>query len=137
MKLLFVLSLLSIITLSNSDCKQKKEKKSLPTKSVEQLITDTLRGKLEIAGICKNYTISLLEGKMDSSLFESSWKNEADGKTYQNVFRLGNPCNFPESIRQGSPFYFIIDTTRQEGCMVCEAYYPTPVKKVNIKVVKY
>ena len=137
MKMLFVLSLVSVITLSNSDCKRKKQKQPLLPETAKNLITDTLSGKLEIAGICKNYTISLLEGKMDTSLIEFSWKNDAEEKTYKNVFRLGNPCKFPESIRQGSQFHFIIDTTRQEECMVCTAYYPTPVKTVNIKVVKY
>ena len=67
----------------------------------------------------------------------ASWTDENTGKTYKDAFALGNPCNFPATINQGDEFYFIIDSTKkQEQCIVCMAYYPTPPKKLFIKVVE-
>lgn len=97
--------------------------------------SQTFKGKLEIAGICSNYTISLLEGNMATSLLVQEWKDEVSGREYENVFRLGSPCTFPASIKQGDSFYFILDSTPQ-NCQVCLAYYPTPSKSVNIKVIQ-
>ncbi|HEX4875420.1 MAG TPA: hypothetical protein VFV31_02035 [Chitinophagaceae bacterium] len=135
MKILILLSSLSFLLLSNSDCKKRKANGN-PIGNELTVSNETYKGRLEIAGICKNYTISLLEGKIDTSRIESSWKNDADQKTYLNVFRLGNPCTLPDTIKQGNEFYFTIDTSKQNDCIVCMAYYPTPVKSLNIKVVK-
>ncbi|OSZ77303.1 hypothetical protein CAP36_12910 [Chitinophagaceae bacterium IBVUCB2] len=120
MKYYILLVALSTILLSSSECSTKK--------------TERLKGKLEIAGICMNYTIKLIEGKVDSSLVAAKWTDETTGKIHENVFRLGSPCTFPVNIKQGDEFYFTIDTTKQESCMVCEAYYPTPAKAIAIKV---
>lgn len=120
MKLIILLASIFILTASADSCGNKNKYK----------------GRLEIKGICSNYTISLLEGEMDSSLVSATWTDDHANKSYNNVFGLGNPCQFPDSIKQGDEFYFIIDTTKQEDCMVCMAYYPTPPKKLNIKVVK-
>ena len=120
MKYFILLVALSTILLSSSDCSTKK--------------TERLKGKLEIAGICMNYTIKIIEGKVDSSLVAAKWTDETTGKTHENVFRLGSPCTFPASIKQGDEFYFTIDTAKQKDCMVCMAYYPTPAKTVAIKV---
>lgn len=81
-----------------------------------------------------NYTISLIEGQLDPSLLEAEWTDESTGKKYQKVFALGSPCNFPESIQEGDEFYFSIDSTTKQDCAVCMAYYPTPAKKLKIKV---
>jgi hypothetical protein len=35
-----------------------------------------LKGQLVIKGICMNYTVKLLEGKIDSSLVEAQWKDD-------------------------------------------------------------
>jgi hypothetical protein len=100
--------------------------------------TDTdgsrLKGKLEIKALCMNYTISLVEGQLDPSLLEAEWTDESTGKKYQKVFALGSPCNFPDSIQEGDEFYFSIDSTTKQDCAVCMAYYPTPAKKLKIKV---
>ncbi len=98
--------------------------------------SNSYKGRLEIAGICMNYTIGLLEGAIDSSLIAASWTDETNGKTYNNVFRLGSPCNFPASIKQGDEFYFVIDSTTAQNCAVCQAYYPAPSKSLRIKVVQ-
>lgn len=91
------------------------------------------KGRLEIKGICSNYTIKLIEGNMDTAKIVASWRDEVTGKTHTNVFALGSPCTFPASLKEGDEFYFRIDDAKQE-CAVCMAYYPTPQKKVSIKV---
>lgn len=91
------------------------------------------KGRLEIKGICANYTISLLEGKIDTSKIEASWTDENTKKTYNNVFALGSPCNFPDSLREGQEFYFTLDSAAQ-NCAVCQAYYPKPARSLSIKV---
>lgn len=118
------LSALATFLLSSSDCSQKK------------ISEGKYKGKLEIAGICMNYTIKVLEGNIDSSAIEANWMDESTGKSYNNVFRLGNVCDFPATIKEGDEFYFTIDTSERKQCAVCMAYYPTPSKKVSIKVVE-
>ncbi len=120
MKYFLLLIALSTILLSSSDCHSKK--------------TERLKGKLEIAGICSNYTIKVIEGNVDTSLVVANWADETTGKTYNNVFRLGSPCTFPATIKQGDEFYFTIDTAKQKDCIVCMAYYPTPPKAIAINV---
>ena len=121
MKLFILLFAVFTVTSSADSCQKNKDK--------------LLKGRLEIKGICSNYTIGLMEGEVDSSLISATWTDENANKTYKNVFGLGNPCSFPDSLKQGSEFYFVIDTSKQEDCIVCMAYYPTPPRKLNIKVV--
>ena len=121
MRLFIILSALVTLLLSHSDCHKKD--------------TVKYKARLEIKGICMNYTIQLLDGNLDTSMIAANWTDEMTDKYYQNVFALGNPCNFPASIDQGEEFYFIIDKDPPRECMVCEAYYPVPPKKLVIKVV--
>lgn len=118
---LILIILVATLTISASDCNQKKE----GTK---------LKGRLEIKGICSNYTISLLDGQIDTSMIAGKWTDETTGKEYSNVFALGNPCSFPKTLQQGDEFYFRIDTAKQEDCIVCMAYYPKPVRALNIRI---
>jgi hypothetical protein len=93
------------------------------------------KGRLEIKGMCMNYTIKLLEGPMDTSLFQAAWKDEQTGISYTNVFRLGSVCTFPPGLKQGDEFYFRIERgIKKMDCVVCMAYYPTPSKALNILV---
>ena len=71
---------------------------------------------------------------MDTSMVVPQWRDETTGKTYKNAFGLANPCDFPASIKEGDEFYFTIDTVKARNCAVCMAYYPTPQKKLIIKV---
>ena len=119
-----LLSGFSLLLLSNSDCGKKGGSGK------------TYRGRLEVAGICMNYTIAFTGDSPDSSLFNAEWTDEVTGKQYENVFRLGNPCDFPPTIKAGDSFDFVIDTAKGKECMVCLAYYPTPSRAVSIKVVK-
>ena len=111
-----------MLAVSTNKCKSKNE-------------SSAYKGKLEVKGMCMNYTIKLLEGKIDASKLVVEWKNEVTGKTYNNVFALGSVCNFPSTINEGDEFYFTIDTTYVSNCAVCLAYYPKPAKSIAIKVV--
>ena len=93
------------------------------------------KGKLEIKQLCMNYTVRLVKGDLDTSKIVSSWTDESTNKTYNNVFGLRNPCQFPHSIKQADEFYFVIDTPSKKECVVCMAYYPTPPRKLAFKVV--
>jgi len=121
MKLLFMLA--SLIALASShSCKNDLPK-------------GVYKGKLEVKGECMNYTISMQSKNFDTSMVVSSWTDENTGKVYKNVFALGSRCNFPSSIKAGDEFYFKIDSSYIQHCMVCLIYYPTPSKKLFIKVV--
>ncbi len=114
----------SIVLLSSSTCKNKK------TSSPQHCY----KGKLEIKAACMNYTISVLKGNIDTTLFAANWTDESTGKAYQNVFALDSRCSFPSTINEGDEFYFTIDSTTVQNCAVCLLYYPVPPKKVKIKV---
>lgn len=92
------------------------------------------KGRLEIQGICGNYTIKLLEGNLDKSSYETSWTDPQSGKTHTNVFALGNQCSFPASLKEGDEFYFDLPGSGNENCAVCLAIYPKPSKKLSIRV---
>lgn len=94
------------------------------------------KARLETKAICMNYTLRLLEGDIDSSLIMASWIDESTGKSYTNVFGLQSPCTFPPNIQQGDDFYFMIDSSTIKDCIVCMAYYPTPPRKLSIKIVE-
>jgi hypothetical protein len=121
MKLYLLASIAFILATTTNKCKNKNE-------------SSVYKGKLEVKGMCMNYTIKLLEGKIDTSKLVSEWKNEITGKTHNNVFALGSVCNFPSTINEGDEFYFTIDTTYVSNCAVCLAYYPKPAKSIAIKV---
>ena len=123
MKLLVLLSVIFVITVSADQCGKKKTAAGI------------FKGRLEIKAICMNYTISVLEGAIDTSLVASAWTDETTGKSYKNVFGLGSRCTFPSTLEQGDEFYFVIDSSQVQQCAVCMAYYPTPQRKLSIKVV--
>lgn len=124
MRFFILLSVFATLLLSSGDCSNKKTSH------------EKYKGKLEIAAICMNYTIRVTEGNIDDSAIDANWKDETTGKSYTNVFKLGNPCDFPATIKEGDEFYFTIDTSKGKQCAVCMAYYPTPSKAVSIKVVE-
>lgn len=124
MKLFIFLSAIFMLTISADKCGKKKTEAGL------------YKAKLETKAICMNYTLRLLEGNIDTSLITANWTDESTGKSYANVFALGSPCTFPANIQQGDDFYFRIDTSQKQECAVCMAYYPTPPRKLSIKVVE-
>ena len=122
MKILMSLTTLLALSLPAKKCSEKKNENGV------------YKAKLEIKALCMNYTLRLLEGNMDASMIAANWTDETTGKSYKNVFGLANPCDFPSSVKEGDEFYFTIDTVKARNCAVCMAYYPTPPKKIIIKV---
>ena len=122
MRNIFYLALIFVLTQATT-CKKGKG-------------ANCFKARLEIKALCMNYTISVIEGTMDTALVESKWTDPTNGKEYTNSFRLGSPCNFPSNLNQGDEFYFIIDNSVDMNCAVCQAYYPTPSKALNIRVIE-
>lgn len=96
------------------------------------VIAPCYKGRLEIKGICGNYTIKVLEG--DVAGVQPSWTDENTGKSYTHVFRPANPCALPDTLKEGDSFFFVLDTAAASDCNVCMAYYPAPEKKLSIRV---
>lgn len=124
MKFGFLFFILTI-TFADTGCRSRK---------AVSPATNCFKGKLEIKAACMNYTISVVEGNMDSSMIAASWTDENTNISYNNVFALASPCNFPKEINQGDTFYFTIDTTTKQDCAVCLLYYPVPPKSLSISV---
>jgi hypothetical protein len=114
--------------MAKEDCKIKKGKTNINT-------TGCYKGKLEIKGECMNYTISITGSNFDTSLVMANWIDENTGKNYKNVFALKSRCTFPDNINAGDEFYFMIDSTSVQNCVVCLMYYPVPPRKLSIKVI--
>lgn len=121
MKMYAAIPLVFILSIAAGKCKNKGS---------------AYKGRLEIKGICMNYTIKLLEGKLDTSKYVAEWKNESTGNIHTNVFALSSVCSFPSTINEGDEFYFTIDSSYVSNCAVCMAYYPKPLKSLAIKIVK-
>ena len=92
MKILFIISGLIVATTSKDGCKKNKSG------------DNTYKGRLEIKGICMNYTIKVLEGNIDTSLVASSWTDEMTGKSYTNVFNGRRRFTFKRKT-SGKIFY--------------------------------
>jgi len=122
MKIYSFIPIVIVLAIIADKCKDKNE-------------NNIYKGRLEAKGMCMNYTIKLLEGKLDTSKIVSAWKNETTGKIHNNVFALGSVCSFPSTINEGDEFYFTIDSSYVSNCAVCLAYYPKPPKSIAIKVV--
>lgn len=122
MKIYLLTPLVLIFSVTTEKCKNKSE-------------SNVYKGKLEVKGMCMNYTIKLLEGNLDTSRLVSTWKDEVTGKTHNNVFALGSACSFPATINEGDEFHFMFDSSYVSNCAVCLAYYPKPAKSIAIKVV--
>ena len=101
----------------------------------DKISSNCYKARLEIKGICMNYTISVIEGNIDTSMVETQWTNPGTGTSYSKAFRLGSVCDFPPALNQGDEFYFTIENTANTDCAVCMAYYPTPKKTLSIKVI--
>lgn len=95
------------------------------------------KARFEVKALCSNYTFSVIEGNIDTTLVVANWQNPQTKKIYKNAFALANPCILPSNLKEGDTFYFVIDDNPPKNeCIVCMAYYPTPSKSLNIKIVK-
>ena len=136
MKRLSVLPLLicSLLIYATS-CKKEKDLGNCEPFPCEPTSTNCFKGRLEIDDICGNYTIKVMEGKIDTSLVVTSWKHPQTNITYNNVFSLGSTCTFPASIKKGDVFYFQIRDNKQDPtCVNCLIHVPTPGKILSIVV---
>ena len=95
----------------------------------------TYTGRLEIDGICGNYTLTVLNGGLDTTQVQASWTDPTTNITYTNAFGLSNPCDFPDSLQAGDSFEFRLATPNR-NCVQCLAFYPTPGKQLSIQVVR-
>ena len=104
-------------------------------KSQEVLPDNCYRGRLSLKGICNNYVIELVEGRIDTAKVEAQWKNPGTGKIYKNAFALSNPCALPVSLNEGDEFFFKLDPAQLTAeCITCKAYSPTPKKNLPISI---
>ena len=124
MKTFILVGLISVVLSSQKECTNNNKK------------AGCYKGRLEVKGICSNYTITVLEGNLDSSKIAKSWTDENTNKTYNNVFALDSPCSFPADMKEGDEFYFTVREEKDKDCNVCMAYYPTPPKRLSITVAK-
>ncbi|MET0634927.1 MAG: hypothetical protein ABWZ25_02800 [Chitinophagaceae bacterium] len=124
MKLLILAPALFFLAVTGDKCNKKQKAVSGP-----------LKARLETKAICSNYTFTVTSGDIDTSLVNTTWTDETTGKTYTNAFGIANPCDFPSTINAGDEFYFTIEKDTKTDCAVCMAYYPTPGKKLFIKVI--
>ncbi len=93
-------------------------------------------GKLVIQGICMNYVIQVNATDFPQELIEKNWTHEFSGVEYENVFALESVCDFPENIKEGDSFNFMIGNKNEDGCAVCYAYSPVPKKYLSITVIE-
>ena len=121
MKIICLFSLLLMLT-SQKKCGNKRA-------------GNCYKGRLEIKGICMNYVIKVLDGDLSGLPVEKNWTDEESGKTYENVFGLDKPCDFPD-LEEGEEFYFTLSGSAKSDCVVCQAFRPTPKTKNNIAVRK-
>src|SRR5215210_851129 len=106
LKTLILTGLITLVLTSQKECNSNNN----PGKA------GCYKGRLEIKGICSNYTITVLEGNLDSSKISKSWTDENTNKTYSNVFALDSPCSFPRDIEQGDEFYFTVKEEKDKDC---------------------
>jgi hypothetical protein len=59
----------------------------------EKAAANCYKGRLEVKGMCANYTIALVEGDLDASR-SSFWTDETTGKSYRNVLLWAVPATF-------------------------------------------
>lgn len=123
-KTIILSSLLAMLLATQKKCGQVNQQ------------TGCYKGRLEIKGICSNYTIKILEGNIDTAKISTNWIDEHTNKTHSNVFALDSPCSFPADIKEGEEFYFTIRNEGDKNCNVCMAYYPTPPRRLAISVSK-
>ena len=125
MKFLSLAPMLLLLAITADKCKTKENKDG----------SGPLKARLETKALCSNYTFTLTGGSLDTTLVNASWTDETTGKTFVNAFGIANPCEFPATINAGDEFYFVVDGPAKKDCAVCMAYYPTPSRKLNIKVI--
>lgn len=63
-------------------------------------------GRLEIEGICQNYTLSVLNGGLDTTQVQARWTDPQTNITYTNAFGVSNPATFRTPCKQATLLNF-------------------------------
>ena len=103
--------------------------KSASTASSKANLEGCYNGKLVKKGICGQYVIEVQSVEAQSLEIAASWYDSSSSISYQNVFTVANPCDFPATIKQGAPVSFTVGTSAKNTCSLCEAFTPTPAAK--------
>ncbi|MBO9594800.1 MAG: hypothetical protein J7599_17990 [Niabella sp.] len=82
------------------------------------------------------YTLTLVKGAIDLSLFDSVWTNPFTKEKYRYAFGAENFCDVDDKINEGDEFNFEVVATGNQGCPNCAAAYPYPQKRLNIKILE-
>jgi hypothetical protein len=91
-------------------------------------------GKLVKRGICGQRVVQLI-GQPDGGMaIAQNWTDSLSHKAYENVFTVGNSCNFPSTIKEGDEFTFTMTTQPDSDCAQCMAYTPVPEQKNSVIV---
>jgi hypothetical protein len=91
------------------------------------------KGKLVKSGICGQKVIKLLSERAEGIVITEKWTDSLSNKEYENVFTVGNACDFPVSIKEGDEFSFRLTVIPPSDCIQCYAYTPVPAQKNYIK----
>ena len=102
------------------------------TRSQTNAMAACFTGKLVKSGICGQKVIQLLSERVEGIAFAEKWTDSLSNKEYENVFTVGNACDFPVSIREGDEFSFALTVIPPSDCIQCYAYTPVPAQKNHI-----
>ena len=100
----------------------------------EEKSRDCYSGKLVKKGMCGQYVIEVKSPEAKGLQIAATWHDPSSSKTYDNVFTVSNPCEFPQTIQEGEDFQFSVVAEGDMSCAFCYAYTPTPAARNNIVV---
>ncbi|MBD0332990.1 MAG: hypothetical protein ICV66_10065 [Chitinophagaceae bacterium] len=103
--------------------------KSTSTVSSKTNSEECCTGILVKKGICGQYVIELQSVDAQGLEIAANWYDSTSGKSYQNVFTVANPCDFPTAFKQGDKVNFTVGNSAKNICSLCEAFTPTPAAR--------
>ena len=102
------------------------------TRSQTNALGACFTGKLVKSGICGQKVVQLLSERVEGIALAEKWTDSLSNKEYENVFTVGNACDFPVSIKEGDEFSFALTVIPPSDCIQCYAYTPVPAQKNHI-----
>jgi hypothetical protein len=130
------LILLSALTFVFASC----EKSSLAPEITEkgaaenEVTLNCVTARLEKIERCGQRIVSILSEDKTGLNYAPNWTHPVTKESYQNVFAVGNICDFPSSIKENETFKFVRVEKGTNGCVTCLILAPTPAEKMNIKI---
>ncbi len=91
-------------------------------------------GKLVKRGICGQRVVQLIGQPSGGLAVAVNWTDSLSNKPYENVFAVGNECDFPATIKEGEEFNFTMTTQPASNCIQCKAYTAIPEQRNHIIV---